>query len=648
MFEETFTKAESETCICPGYDICSVFLCGLLLGIIINHSWHSAVILFKTNFKDGKHQQITGSQSSRKTVNLSETSCEVSELERPMLDSGDGSFQVLEAAVSLVTKHIHKKRTGTKVVEYLSPEQMLGTLFSVDSSNSLNLKRCTSNNTLNGAQEMVQCFEQIMKYSVNTNHPLFFNQLFGALDPVAFAAELIALSVNTSAYTYETAPVFTMIERELFSHLSQLIFGANSGHDGLMLPGGSLSNLTALHVARYYAKKCYLQSIIMNDSYKCHVQEEKKQEDANVIPSSSDPELVAFVSSEAHYSFAKSVSVTGIGRKNLIVVPTLSNGQMDAGQLDAMMVQLENEGQGAKVPFFVAVTSGSTVRGSFDDIEAIVQVCRRHEERLNARFEPSFQRSNINSESNLQKQKHKIWIHVDGAWGGSAIFSSRRDIQELMKGVEQVDSFTFNPHKMLGAPQQTTAFITRHEGVLKAANSTGAKYLFDSRKHGAEYDLGDASYTCGRRTDAIKLWAQLKFYGSNGIGSMLESKVDSLQLLAESIRKDDRFVLACDPWPFNVNFYYLPRRIRKNLVAAKINIKSNLPKIPDELAQEFSQISVKLKLLLHKSGEMMIPFQPLNDQKADCFRVVLAGKKCLGQCDIEQMLNLMDKYGHDL
>jgi hypothetical protein len=92
----------------------------------------------------------------------------------------------------------------------------------------------------------------------------------------------------------------------------------------------------------------------------------------------------------------------------------------------------------------------------------------------------------------------------------------------------------------------------------------------------------------------------------------------------------------------------LPRRIRKNLVAAKINIKSNLPKIPDELAQEFSQISVKLKLLLHKSGEMMIPFQPLNDQKADCFRVVLAGKKCLGQCDIEQMLNLMDKYGHDL
>mmetsp|Transcript_19291 Transcript_19291/g.41867 ORF Transcript_19291/g.41867 Transcript_19291/m.41867 type:complete len:182 (-) Transcript_19291:993-1538(-) len=58
--------------------------------------------------------------------------------------------------------------------------------------------------------------------------------------------------------------------------------------------------------------------------------------------------------------------------------------------------------------------------------------------------------------------------------------------------------FTFNPHKMLGAPQQTTAFIVRHRNALRNANAHGAKYLFDPRKNGAEYDLGDLSYTCGR------------------------------------------------------------------------------------------------------------------------------------------------------
>ena len=57
-------------------------------------------------------------------------------------------------------------------------------------------------------------------------------------------------------------------------------------------------------------------------------------------------------------------------------------------------------------------------------------------------------------------------LHVDGAWGGPAIFSQREDIKGLVKGLSAVDSFTFNPHKMLGAPQQTTAFVTRHEVSL--------------------------------------------------------------------------------------------------------------------------------------------------------------------------------------
>merc|ERR1712038_307920 len=108
-------------------------------------------------------------------------------------------------------------------------------------------------------------------------------------------------------------------------------------------------------------------------------------------------ELVVFVSSEAHYSFAKAASVTGIGTGNLVVVPTLSNGQMDVERLDSLMMEVELEHERtsgdvgkrrrrrARMPFFVAATSGSTVRGSFDDIEAIVRVCRKHEDRLNAK-----------------------------------------------------------------------------------------------------------------------------------------------------------------------------------------------------------------------------------------------------------------------
>ena len=42
----------------------------------------------------------------------------------------------------------------------------------------------------------------------------------------------------------------------------------------------------------------------------------------------------------------------------------------------------------------------------------------------------------------------------------------------------QVDSIAWNPHKMVGAPLQTSAFIVRHKGILHTTNSANATYLF--------------------------------------------------------------------------------------------------------------------------------------------------------------------------
>ena len=42
----------------------------------------------------------------------------------------------------------------------------------------------------------------------------------------------------------------------------------------------------------------------------------------------------------------------------------------------------------------------------------------------------------------------------------------------------QVDSIAWNPHKMVGAPLQTSAFIVRHKGTLHTTNSANATYLF--------------------------------------------------------------------------------------------------------------------------------------------------------------------------
>ena len=574
-----------------------------------------------------------------------------------------------------------------KVVEYLKPEEMLSKLFNVeDTSNgrlerSLSLRRRrkrsdtnVSENSNAGSKAKTEDFlhllSQIQRYSVNTSHPNFFNQLFGAMDPVALAAELLALSLNTSSYTYETAPVLTLLEREVMNRLGRLVFegkdeceedeGVDSEtlqkYDGLMVPGGSLSNLTALHIARHHwlvtngydppirARQDDAGDDLDQAESDTDDDEEKKDDCAilsrNLIeakPVQIDtgerripPRMVALVSDEAHYSFRKAMAVTGIGASNLIAVRTLRNGQMDPDALDEAIRQAKERDL---APFFVAATSGSTVRGSFDDIDAIVRVCRQHE-----------------TVDALSGRRNNIWVHVDGAWGGSAIFSRRSTVAKLLAGVQRADSFTFNPHKMLGAPNQTTAFISRHRGLLRASNSTGAKYLFDPRKNGAEYDLGDSTYTCGRRPDAIKLWALWKYHGRDGLGERVDQKVDSLAVLAELIQNHDAFMLACEPWPFNVNFFYLPPRIRLALKERNISIdrRKSCPALPDDISKDLAKVSVQLKLRLHETGEMIIPFQPLNDQKADCFRLVLAGDKMLSRKDFAKLLSTMDRYGRDL
>lgn len=353
----------------------------------------------------------------------------------------------------------HKRTALGKVVNYISPSDMIEKLFLKEKTStecSLSLGEplgCSS--IVRKSEQMTTLFGKIQENSVDTCHPFFFNQLFGSLDPVALASEIIALSVNTSPYTYETAPVFTLMEKEVLDKLARLVFDGvqndsgigntlkdESKYDGLMLPGGSLSNLTALHLARHYWR--------MNDqaSNVTFERDEKKEEEPVFHHQNK---ILAFVSDEAHYSFKKSAAVTGIGIENVVLVPTLKNGQMDVEKLEMLLIRAENENSNTQ--FFVGATCGSTVRGSYDDISAIVSVCREYENRRSNHYEKPYG----------AVEGRKIWIHVDGAWGGPAIFSSRSDLKDLMKGVELADSFTLNPHKLLGAPQQTTAFVCRHK-----------------------------------------------------------------------------------------------------------------------------------------------------------------------------------------
>lgn len=166
---------------------------------------------------------------------------------------------------------------------------------------------------------------------MKTNNQNCRNQLFGTLDFYGLGGEWITSALNTSQYTYEMGPVFTLIEEAVIKKSLEL-FGIDNG-DGILCPGGSAAIMYGIHLARYSK----FTSVKL---------------DGNL------PGLVMFTSEDAHYSMKKGASFLGIGMNNLIPIKTNESGQMSADDLE---IKINDAIRDNLKPFLVNATCGTTV-----------------------------------------------------------------------------------------------------------------------------------------------------------------------------------------------------------------------------------------------------------------------------------------------
>lgn len=90
-----------------------------------------------------------------------------------------------------------------------------------------------------------------LNYAVKTAHPTYFNQLWGGFNAACFMGDMLTSATNTSMYTYEVAPVATLIEKTLIAKLGGLV--GFSDPDGQFTTGGSNGNFMAMAMARHRA-----------------------------------------------------------------------------------------------------------------------------------------------------------------------------------------------------------------------------------------------------------------------------------------------------------------------------------------------------------------------------------------------------------
>ncbi len=345
------------------------------------------------------------------------------------------------------------------------------------------------------AKDLRSSLKKLLLQSPKSSSKLFFNQLFGGRHSKAVLGDLLAVMLNNSMATYKIAGPNVNIEKEVLIQIYNLIgYGDNAG--GTFPTGGSMSNFMSLIMAR--------------DKI------DSKAKDKGALK-----KLVAYTSENSHYSMSKNASLSGIGRENVRYIRSDQYGRLNILEF---INQVKLDKSSGLIPFYLNATAGTTVLGAFDNVSNLAPICK----------------------------DNNIWLHLDGAFGGSVIFSKK--YKHLVNGIHLTDSFCFNAHKTLGAPLSTSILAVRNKEDLYNSFNNDADYLYQT--HNEDFNLGRTSFECGRRNNALKLWTMWKSIGRKGISKIIEREFKLADEARNYLKANSNYIIYSFEDSLSVCFNY--------------------------------------------------------------------------------------------
>jgi glutamate/tyrosine decarboxylase-like PLP-dependent enzyme len=403
------------------------------------------------------------------------------------------SKQIINDITGRIKEHLSNHKQG-RFLQYKDPTE-LGEILKLDEYSD-------------GAEwsQIFTWIEKYLTYSVKTNHTGFVNRMWVGANLPSILGEMVAAVSNTSSCTYESAPVSTLMEKYMIQEMLDLV-GFTNG-EGQMTTGSSNANMLAMMAAR--------------------------NESLPVVKTKGmfgQQNMVGFVSADAHYSMEKAANIIGLGTDHLFKIPVNAQGEMDMDLLEENLERTVNKGA---LPFFVAGTAGTTVRGAYDSINDLLRL----------------------------KKKFSFWLHIDGAWGGAVLVSDALR-KKYMSGIEHVDSLTWDFHKMLGTSLMCNIFMinSRPHTLGRLCSSGDDSYIFhdvpDRNSNINEvHDLGAVSLQCGRRVDSLKWFLDWKYFGKAEFGRRVEHSLELCRYAESIIQESESLELVLPRNSFNICFRY--------------------------------------------------------------------------------------------
>ncbi|MGE4559556.1 MAG: aspartate aminotransferase family protein [Desulfobulbus sp.] len=408
--------------------------------------------------------------------------------------------RIFERLFQVLDRYFRERETGS-FVDYLDPDEL---------RQRLHLEQQDEQGDWDALFAWV---EQYLAHAVKTSHPGYANRMWAGANPPSMIGEMVAAITNTSACTYETAPVSTLMEKYMLQAMLDLV-GFTNGC-GQMTTGSSNANMIAMMAARN------------------NIAPEIKQRGLF-----GRAELFGFVNADAHYSMDRAANVLGLGSEHLLKIPVDDHGRMQVAELERRIAEVVAQGG---VPFWVAATAGTTVRGSYDQILPLLAL----------------------------RDRYRFWLHVDGAWGGAVVLSESLRTR-FLPHLEQADSFTLDFHKMLGTALMCNVLLFNHRPyILREVCSAGDEsYIFRDGDNGEVRDLGTMSLQCGRRVDSLKWFLDWKFYGQAGLAARVGNYLELCRYAERQVEQAEELEMVVPRESFNICFRY---RVPQGVPVAAFN-----------------------------------------------------------------------------
>lgn len=344
--------------------------------------------------------------------------------------------------------------------------------------------------------------EKVLPNSMGTPHPLYFGLVNSSPLPAGPLADLLLSSLNNNGGAFQQSPAITACEAEVVQSFARLC-GFDNEASGMILPGGTLANLQGLLLAR-----------------RAHFPSWEQQGPAAL---EGRPRL--YRSEGTHFCNDRAAQVIGVGAQGLARIPTHGRGEMDVASLEQRIIRDRDDGH---LPFAVVANGGTTGTGAIDDMNAIAEVCERHQ----------------------------LWLHVDACYGGGALLQKNR--LPAWKGIHRADSVAIDPHKWFFVPMTAGLLLTRHRELEVETFDILASYIPSNNADLAGDVLVDAyrrGLPTSRRSSGLTLWMTLRAHGWNAIRDAVERNIQLTRRLEDRLRESGFQVLpegqlsvACARW----------------------------------------------------------------------------------------------------